>query len=160
MRLPMHAILCLAPCTANKLSSYFVSRCLCRSGSVSHSSLTSMFPSSDTPSVSKPREPLRVWTRQYIRLHICSDTSSFELSPGRRFCFEKLEVSKLVEKFSAIYEMRVFGTFFTTVRPPLVLCFFKLHFYPIYLLSLLRDIFYSDIPINNFKHSFRYLRAA
>jgi len=52
----------------------------------------------------------------YLQLYICSDTLSFELNPGRRFRLEKLVVSQLVEKFSAIYEMRVFVTVFTTVR--------------------------------------------
>lgn len=52
----------------------------------------------------------------YLQLCICSDTSPFELSPGRRFRLEKLVVSQLVEKFSAIYEMRVFVTVFTTVH--------------------------------------------
>lgn len=40
----------------------------------------------------------------YLQLYICSDTS-FELSQGRRFRLEKLVVSRLVEKFSAIYEI-------------------------------------------------------
>jgi len=33
----------------------------------------------------------------YLQLYICSDTSSFELSPGRIFRLEKLVVSQLVD---------------------------------------------------------------